>query len=309
MAKKTGHKGIYIDPLTDFGFKRLFGDKDLMIDFLTDVLNIKDGITNITYSNTVITGISKDDRTAIFDLYCTTGNDEHIIVEMQAVPHKNYKERTVYYGSRLIQEQSKRGKDWDFTLTPVYLINIVDFIVDEHLKEKQYLSRIQLMYTDILQPYYDKLTIIYLELPLFTKKITELKTNLDHWMYALKYLPKLARLPAVMRTGIFTRLFDLAKIAKMTKRQQNAYYKSLHDMNIIKHTINDLQSTIAALQSKYTDQGNTIVKQGNTIAVLQSNNATLQSNNAAQAQELDEYRRRYGALNGSIAKPDVNKST
>ena len=297
MAKKTGHKGIYIDPLTDFGFKRLFGDKDLMIDFLTGVLNIKDSITNLNYGNTVRTGISKDDRSAIFDLYCTTGNDEHIIVEMQAISHKNYKERTVFYGSRLIQEQSKRGKDWDFTLTPVYLVNIVDFIVDEHLKEKQFLSRIQLMYTDILQPYYDKLTIVYLELPLFTKKVKELKTNLDHWMYVLKYLPKLARLPAVMRTGIFTRLFDLAKIAKMTKRQQNAYYKSLHDMNIIKHTINDLQSTIVT-------QGNTIAAlqsnnaaQGNTIAVLQSNNAALQSNNAAQAQELDEYRRRYGSLN------------
>ena len=91
-----------------------------------------------------------------------------------------------------------------------------------------------------------------------------------------------------MHKGIFTRLFDLAKIAKMTKRQQNAYYKSLHDMNIIRHTINDLQSTIAT--------------QGNTIA-------TLQSNNAAQAQELDEYRRRYGSLNGSNAKPSVKKST
>ena len=226
MAKKTEHKGIYIDPLTDFGFKRLFGDQDLMIDFLTSVLNLKDGITNIRYGNTV----------------------------------------------------------------------------DKHLKEKQFLSHIQLMYTDILQPYYDKLTIVYLELPLFTKKVKELKTNVDHWMYALKYLPKLARLPAVMRKGIFTRLFDLAKIAKMTKRQQNAYYKSLHDMNIIKHTINDLQSTIVS-------QGNTIVTQGNTIATLQSNNAALQSNNAAlqsnnaaQAQELDEYRRRYGSLNGSVAQ-------
>ena len=46
MAKKAGHKGIYIDPLTDFGFKRLFGDKDLMTDFLTGVLDIKDSITD-----------------------------------------------------------------------------------------------------------------------------------------------------------------------------------------------------------------------------------------------------------------------
>jgi len=59
-------------------------------------------------------------------------------------------------------------------------------------------------------------------------------------------------------------------------------------MNIIRHTINDLQSTIASLQSNN--------------AALQSNYVALQSNNAAQAQELDEYRRRYGSLNGSVAQ-------
>ena len=55
MAKKTDHKGIYIDPLTDFGFKRLFGDQDLMKDFLTSVLNLKDGIISLRYGNTVRT--------------------------------------------------------------------------------------------------------------------------------------------------------------------------------------------------------------------------------------------------------------
>ena len=66
-------------------------------------------------------------------------------------------------------------------------------------------------------------------------------------------------------------------------------------MNIIKHTINDLQSTI--------------VTQGNTIAVLQSNNAAQGNTISALAQELEEYRRRYGTLNGSTAKPGVKKST
>ena len=37
MANKAEHKGIYIDPLTDFGFKRLFGDQDLM-DVCTQIL-------------------------------------------------------------------------------------------------------------------------------------------------------------------------------------------------------------------------------------------------------------------------------
>ena len=300
MTKKAEHKGIFIDPLTDFGFKRLFGDKDLMTDFLTGVLDIDGGITDLHYGNTVRTGISQDDRSAIFDLYCTTGKGEHIIVEMQSISHLNYKERTVYYATRLIQEQAKRGKEWDFTLHPVFLINIVDFVVDENLDEKQFLSHIQLMYKDTLLPYYDKLTIIYLELPRFTKKIKDLKTNVDQWMYALKYLPRLARLPHAIRGEIFKKLFELAKIAKMTKRQQNAYYKSLHDMSIVKHTINDLQSTIVT-------QSSTISALQSDKAALQSDKAALQSYYAAQAKELEEYRRRYGSLNGASAKTDAKK--
>jgi len=258
--------GVYIDPLSDFGFKRLFGDKELMINFLNSVLDIKDSIDDLHYSNTVRTGISKDDRAIIFDLLCTTRKGERIIVEMQTMPHDNYKERTVYYATRLIQEQAKRGKDWNFSLCDVYSVNIVNFCIDEDLSEKSYLSHIQFMYKDIHRAYYDKLTIVYLELPRFTKKENELKTNVEQWTYALKYLPKLDRLPANLRNKIFEKFFELARIAKMNKKEQNAYYKSLHDMSIVKLTISNMENTIAALQK-----------------------------------QLEEYQRKYGALDGTLA--------
>ena len=268
MAKSAKDKGIYINPLTDFGFKRLFGDKELMIDFLNGVLNIEDGIKDLYYGNTVRTGISKEDRAVIFDLYCTTGAGDKIIVEMQALAHDNYKERTVYYASRVIQEQAKRGKGWDYALCPVYIVNIVNFEVDKKIEGKQFLSRIQLMYTDIHRAYYDKLTIVYLELPLFSKKDNELETNTDRWMYSLKYLPLLERLPASLRGEIFEKLFELARISKLSKKQQNAYYKSLHDMGIVKLRISNLENTIA----------------------------TLQTNNAALQEQVAAYQRKYGAL-------------
>ena len=272
MAKRAEHKGIYIDPLTDFGFSLIFGEKVLLIDFLNEVLNIKGCIKELTYAPTIRIGITKDDRRAIFDLYCTTGTGEHIIVEMQTVLHKNYKERTIYYISRLIQEQGKRGKDWDFTLLPVYLINIANFEIDKELEKKTFLSRIKLMYEEINQPYYNNFTIVYLELPLFTKKVTELESNIDRWMYTLKYLPMLERQPAALRKDIFEKLFEMARIARLPKRQQNAYYKSLQNMSIIKHTITDYKSTITTLQS--------------TITTLQTSNATLQTSNAAKDKRI-----------------------
>jgi len=286
MAKKVDNQDIYIDPLSDFGFKRLFGDKELMISFLNCVLNIEDTIEDLHYGNTVRTGISKDDRAVIFDLYCTTKKGERIIVEMQTMSHDNYKERTVYYASRLIQDQAKRGKDWDFALQPVYSVNITNFNIDEELTDKSYLSHIQFMYKGINKPYYNKLTIIYLELPRFTKKESELKTNVEQWVYALKYLPKLAKMPTALRNEIFGKLFELAQIAKMTKKEQNAYYKSLHDMGIVKNEIAKRDRTIFA-------QGNTITAQGNTIT--------------AQAQRIAELERQLG-INGTSAKKVSLKS-
>ena len=261
VAVPATPKGKYIDPLTDFGFKRIFGDKVLLMDFLDGVLNIKNGIVNLTYAPTIRTGVSKDDRTAIFDLYCTTGTGDHIIVEMQVCWHTNYKQRTIHYLSRLIDGLSKKGKDYDFSLPPVYLICIVDFEIDKELKKTNFLSRIKYMYEEINKPYYDDVSIVYLELPLFTKEVTELESNIDHWMYALKYMPKINRLPKALQKGIFQKLFDLAKIAKMTRKQQDAYYKSVENMSIVRNTVNHLQSTISTQQS--------------TISTLQKENAEL----------------------------------
>jgi predicted transposase/invertase (TIGR01784 family) len=277
MAKieEIEKKAVYIDPLTDFGFKRLFSDKVLMIDFLNSVLRLENHITQLHYGNTVRTGITKDDRSVIFDLYCTTSAGEHILVEMQTISHDNYKERTVYYATRLVQEQAKRGKEWNFALTHVYAVNIVNFFVDEHLTGNSYLSHIKLMYDDIKLPYYDKLTIVYLELPRFTLPEAELTTNIERWTYALKYLHELQELPSSLRTETFEKLFELARIAKLTKRQQIEYYKSLHDMSIVKATFNRQERDIAELQRDNTAKASTI--------------ATLQK-------ELEAYRQMYGSV-------------
>ena len=278
IPKTPKGAGIYIDPLTDFGFKRLFGDKELMMNFLNAVLDIKDSIIDLHYGNTVKTGLSKDDRTTIFDLYCTTSKDEHIIVEMQTIRHDYYRDRALYYASRLIQEQAKRGKEWDFKLFPVYSVNILNFRLDKKIKTKHYASYIQLIDKDTHQLFYDKLTFVYLELPRFrfTKtKEDDVMNDAEQWMYALKYLSRLDKLPARLQNEVFGKLFELAQIAKMSRKEQNAYYKSVHDMSIIK---------------------NQFLKMENTIAVLKQDVAVLTQDNAALTQKIAEYQQRYGKL-------------
>ena len=86
--------GVYVNLLTDFGFKRIFGIKEVMLHFLNTVLaeDIKDSIVDLHYDNTERPGITKDDRKAIYDLICITGKDERVIVEMQTIRQEYFKE-------------------------------------------------------------------------------------------------------------------------------------------------------------------------------------------------------------------------
>ena len=78
-------KERYINPLTDFGFKKRFGTKPnkvLLIDFLNQILPDRK-IWDLTYSSTEKQGLTQLDRKAIFDLYCIGDQGERFIVEMQ----------------------------------------------------------------------------------------------------------------------------------------------------------------------------------------------------------------------------------
>ena len=78
--------GRYINPFTDWGFKRLFGQefsKDLLINFLNDLFEGEFQIKDVTFKDKEQLGDSNDLRGCIFDIYCVTDDDKHFIVEMQ----------------------------------------------------------------------------------------------------------------------------------------------------------------------------------------------------------------------------------
>jgi predicted transposase/invertase (TIGR01784 family) len=109
----------YINPFTDFGFKRLFGtefNKELLIDFLNQVLQGKEQIQDLTYLNPENHGKTEADRKAIFDLYCENGVGEKFIIELQNVKQQYFKDRSIFYATFPLQQQAPKGKDWDYYL-------------------------------------------------------------------------------------------------------------------------------------------------------------------------------------------------
>jgi len=223
----------YINPYTDFGFKKLFGtelNKDLLISFLNALFNDeKRRIKDVQYLNAEQLGDSYDDRRAVFDVYCKAADGSRFIVEMQKAEQEYFKDRSVYYATAPIREQAQKGK-WNYHLEGVYTIGLLNFVFpDNEYPGDSYVHEVKLKDTDDNHVFYDKLTFVYLEMPKFNKREDELVTMFDKWMFALRNLSRLLERPKALQERIFKRLFDQAEIAQFTPEERREYAESVKD--------------------------------------------------------------------------------
>jgi predicted transposase/invertase (TIGR01784 family) len=218
----------YINPYTDFGFKTLFGEeanKDLLIDFLNQLLPEKHRIVNLTFKNPEQLGALRIDRKAVFDIYCENERGDKFIVEMQKAKVKFFKDRSVFYTTFPIKEQAEKG-EWDFFLKPVYCVAILDFTFDEDRRHRSFLSNVQLK-DQYCQTFYDKLTYIFIEMPFFTKTEKELENHFEKWLYFLKNLEDFHAIPDILKEPVFVKGFEVAEIANFDEEQLAEYEESL----------------------------------------------------------------------------------
>jgi predicted transposase/invertase (TIGR01784 family) len=232
----------YVNPFTDFGFKKIFGEepnKDLLMDFLNELLREEQGnIVELTYLKNEQLGRSAVDKRVVFDLYCTNEKGEKFIVEMQKTKQNFFKDRTVYYSTFPIQEQALKSSDWNYELKAVYAVAILDFIFDEDKNDPlKFRYDVKLTDIDTKKIFYDKLTFCYLEMPKFNKTLDELETRFDKWLYVLKNLSRLHELPERLRERVFEKLFKTAEIAKFSQEEAIAYEDSLKYYRDVKNSI------------------------------------------------------------------------
>lgn len=221
-------KARYINPYTDLGFKKLFGEeanKELLIDFLNQLLPAKHKIVELTFKNLEQLGLLKTERKAIFDIHCQNAKGETFIVEMQKAKIKFFKDRSVFYTTFPIREQTEKG-DWDFELKPVYCVAILDFVFDEGREKIDYLSNVELK-DQYCQTFYNKLRYIFIEMPRFKKEAHQLETRFDKWLYFLKHLENFEDIPDILNEGVFIKGFQTAEIANFDEGQLAEYEESL----------------------------------------------------------------------------------
>ena len=228
MADDTREK--YINPYTDFGFKKLFGtemNKDLLISFLNALFNNSEReIEDVQYLNGENLGDGYGDRRSVFDVYCMTKDGSRFIVEMQKAEQEYFKDRSVYYATTPIRQQAVKGK-WDYHLENVYTIGILNFEFPKNeYPADSYRHEIKLKDVEDNHVFYDKLTFVYLEMPKFNKTEDELETMFDKWMYVLQNLYRLLERPKALQDRVFKKLFEQAEIAKYSEAERWEYEAS-----------------------------------------------------------------------------------
>ena len=104
--------GKFINPFTDFGFHRIFGQevhKELLIDFLNQLFFGEHDIEDITFLNPIQTPETLDDRGIVFDVHCKDSNGNLFVVEMQTGAQPYFHDRGLYYLARAISNQGQKG--------------------------------------------------------------------------------------------------------------------------------------------------------------------------------------------------------
>ena len=128
----------YVNPLSDWGFKRLFGtemNKDLLLEFLRSLFPER-SISDIAYLGNERQNLSERERDSVFDVVCTDAGGAQFVVEMQKRTQRYFRDRALYYAAYPIIEQAPKGS-WNYRLKPVCVVGILNFAMEHEYGRKQ----------------------------------------------------------------------------------------------------------------------------------------------------------------------------
>ena len=166
-----------LNPKIDFVFKKIFGSEKhpgVLISFLNAVLKPKNNITDVEIKNTDIDKSYIEDKFSRLDVKAVTSKNEIINIEIQLKNEYNMIQRSLYYWSKLYEEQLEEGDRYD-KLRRTVCINILDF---KYLKNDRFHNGYRLKEIETNEELTDLEEIHFIEIPKL-KKINSEKDIVD----------------------------------------------------------------------------------------------------------------------------------
>ncbi len=215
----------FADPKNDLAFKKIFGDeryKNILISFLNSILDFKKEmkIKDVSLTNPYQKPIAKEFKDTILDIKATNKKGDNFIVEMQRKDLGDFAKRSLYYTSKAYVEQLPKKEDYT-KLKKVYFIGILDFNM---FKNKKYISRHLIINQETSTQDLDDFEFTFIELPKFDKKLNELKSVLDKWIYFIKNANDLEMIPEEYeKIDEFKDAFFIASRTNWNKKEIEVY--------------------------------------------------------------------------------------
>jgi predicted transposase/invertase (TIGR01784 family) len=242
---------VFMNPKTDFGFKKIFGYKEVLMPFLNALEVLPEEIVDVEYLPLEQLGIIKTNHKAVYDLYVKVPSGRRYIIEMQIAPHDNFIERLLLYASYSIVYQSTRGKslitdeknktlkEIDYDIAGIYMIAILDFVLFKEPEVKNVImEQVKLIRQNAGKEFTDKFRFLIIELAKFKKTLSESISLVDKILYTLTYIDKLAERPAEMDESILKLLYEAARVNKLSGEEMETYHQSVLDYHDVRLAVN-----------------------------------------------------------------------
>ena len=176
-----------LNPKIDFVFKKIFGSEKhpgVLISFLNAVLKPKNNITDVEIKNTDIDKSYIEDKFSRLDVKAVTSKNEIINIEIQLKNEYNMIQRSLYYWSKLYEEQLSEGDRYD-KLSRTVCINILDF---KYLKNDRFHNGYRLKEIETNEELTDLQEIHFIEIPKLKRfeSTEEIVDLLEGWVEFLR---------------------------------------------------------------------------------------------------------------------------
>ena len=231
----------YIDPMVDFGFKKIFkesGNKNLIIRPLNAFFDLN--IVDIEICESELLGLTEEERKASFDMYCTTQDNQSFIIEVQLTQQKFFMERAIFYSALTIAHDAKRGP-WDFDVQPVFFLGFLNFdlrhLEPDKANPEQFIHKFSLREDSTHEQMSRALRFAFLEIARFNKAKEECNTFEDRFLYMMKNLPTFVETPELWDDDYFQEMMREAEYAKMTEQERWEYALSMKGKRDYQNTI------------------------------------------------------------------------
>lgn len=132
-----------------------------------------------------------------------------------------FKKRSIYYVAEAISRQGVRGTKWKYNIHAIYFVAFLNFRQEEIGTE--FRTDISLFDIKSKKLFSNDVRMIFLQRPYFKKKETECESDFERWIYVLKHMEALNKLPCAAKSPVFKKVSEISDISALSREERIKY--------------------------------------------------------------------------------------